>query len=282
MTCSGGAPQSIFVKWRNPAVGGPWSPVWPSSGTPSVTAPNVQWQGGSAPQSQTPSTLYAVRLDTIDGATWFGSFINAEPVPGKYLCPPSVYALGTQSIIAAVGGTLAAFSSANINTGPFTAPPSGSVVVGASFVGQVGSLSTGYAFGLVGHGTTTMYGYLVTPSDSTTGIRRAMALSFPVGTLTPGTSYNFDLATANAGTHSIYAYGQTSTTPVVTSAGQGRPGRHDRPGCLTRPGSAPFGGAATPEPEVAAPYAARPGEGAGNSRPDRASQSRASASPPIL
>jgi hypothetical protein len=145
--------------------------------------------------------------------------------PGQYLCPPTQYAPGTQTTLASSSTSMTAISSANINTGSFIAPLSGAVVVSVTFTGQISTISTGYLFGLLGHGTSTQYGYIVSLTDSTAGVRRPVAMSFLVTGLAAGTSYNFDLGYASAAgnSYTVYAYGQTVTPATFGAANQGAP-----------------------------------------------------------
>jgi hypothetical protein len=114
--------------------------------------------------------------------------------------------------------TLAAFSSANINSGSITAPSSGSVVVTASFLLSMPTANTNFSFGLAAHGTTTPVCNSVTSKISSAAIQLPYSVQFVVTGLTPSSSYNFDLLGAIAsGTMSIQALGTSSTTPTGTA-----------------------------------------------------------------
>ena len=120
---------------------------------------------------------------------------------------------GAVTLIAAGAGAVAVPA---ISTGSFTAPPSGSVVVTANAV--ISSGGNIFAVGLAAHGTLTP---MVCPSavytDSASNAR-LYTLVFVVGSLTPGTSYNFDLMFAtSAGTLAVKALASTSTTPTGNS-----------------------------------------------------------------
>ena len=146
-------------------------------------------------------------------------------ISGQFLCAPTQYAPGVQTLLTVNSTTMAAFSSANVNTGAFTAPPSGTVMVTASFV-MVQSVSGGGAFGLAAHGTLTpILGNEWIIRDSAATIPRSYALEFLVTGLTPGASLNFDLmgCMTSTDTMSIEAIGVTSTTPTLTLAGSGGP-----------------------------------------------------------
>ena len=165
------------------------------------------------------ATSTTTGIITYTGTSGGNSFTGCAYVSGS--------ATGTVSTGGAVSlDSLTAISSSNVNTGSFTAPPSGSVVVTASFVGQIGTGSVGYGFGLLGHGTSTLYGSMIVDSDSTTGIRRAKTLPFLVTGLTAGTSYNFDLGivTSAGDVYTIYAFAPTAASnPNLGSGGQGAP-----------------------------------------------------------
>lgn len=149
--------------------------------------------------------------------------VSSVPVSGQYLTAPSSYAPGTQTLLTSTAQTFAAVSSANVNTGSFTAPASGSVVVEASFIAQSSSSSDAIAFGLCAHGTTTpMVAFAAEWKPATTTPGPA-AVKFYVTGLTPGTAYNFDLmfCVQSGGTVTVFAFGQTSTGPTLSSGGVG-------------------------------------------------------------
>jgi hypothetical protein len=138
-----------------------------------------------------------------------------QQVSGQYLCPPTQYAPASQTTLTVTGTTMAAFSSANVNTGTFTAPPSGSVIVTASFC--LKSLSPGTVIGLAlaAHGTTSpLLSNVITWGDNVSQLRLCTAVFLVTG-LTSGTNYNLDLM-GGCGTSGdsvdIIAIGQVSTT----------------------------------------------------------------------
>jgi hypothetical protein len=139
-----------------------------------------------------------------------------QQVSGQFLCTPSSYAPGSQTVLTVTGTTMAAFSSANVNTGSFTAPPSGSVLVSVSFVGDVSIGGTAFNLGLAAHGTVTpILSNVITFEDGATATGRLYDAQFLVTGLTPGASYDLDLIGAcgtAADSVNILAIGQKSTT----------------------------------------------------------------------
>jgi hypothetical protein len=148
--------------------------------------------------------------------TWQNPGVSGGAVSGQYLTTPSVYAPGTLTPLTVSSATLAPFSSSNVNTGSFTAPASGSVVVTVTCSVTMGSANVVYALALAAHGTVTpVVGNVITSETSSGNIKLPHSLQFVVTGLTPSSSYNFDLLGAIAsGSLSIQAQGQTSTTPT--------------------------------------------------------------------
>ena len=150
--------------------------------------------------------------------------VSAAPawsvVPGQYLCAPSIYAPGTVTALAVNSATLGAFSSANATTGTFSAPPSGTVMVSASFALQPPS-TTVFAFGLAAHGQVSpVVGYTITGEVSSANVQSPTTLMFLVGSLTAASPYSFDLLGASAtGTITIKALGASGTAPTGTFGG---------------------------------------------------------------
>ena len=162
---------------------------------------------------------------TVKQVVTAGFLTSLSPVSGQYLCPPTVYAPGTQTTLTTSGTAFAAMSSTNVNTGNFIAPPSGSVVVTASFVGQVSSSGNAVAYGLCAHGSVSpLFGYVVEEKQPVSTQPYAHSIPFPVPGLAAGT-YNFDLMVAvqGGGTASVFAFGQTGTPPTLGNAGVGAP-----------------------------------------------------------
>jgi hypothetical protein len=128
---------------------------------------------------------------------------------------------GAVTLTAAGAGAVAV---PNISTGSFTAPPSGDVVVTVSFIGVTSSSGSLASFGLCAHGTVTpMAGNIVVYKAGASPT--PFAIPFLVTGLTPGTSYNLDLmfSTASGTTYTIYAWGQTSTSPNFGGSNSGAP-----------------------------------------------------------
>jgi len=167
----------------------------------------------------------AISVRRSDGQVTVGSLVTSGLAGGTYLRTPTSYAPGAQTIVSVSTATMAAFDSNNINTGSFVAPPSGSVMVTASFA-MVQSASVGGAFGLAAHGTVTpMVASEWIVRDSAVTIPRPYIINFLVTGLTPGTSYNFDLmgAITAGNTMSLYALGVSGTSPTMTIGGSGAP-----------------------------------------------------------
>lgn len=151
--------------------------------------------------------------------------IATSDLPSTFLCPPTQYAPGTQASLSTASPSFVAMSSANVNTGQFTVPPSGNVVVTASFAVQV-SAGDAVCFGLCPHGgTTPMIGNSVVTRLPNNNLNNFLTIPFIVNGLTAGTAYTLDLmyAVAAAGTVTVNAIGQTATTPVTGATGQGAP-----------------------------------------------------------
>jgi hypothetical protein len=157
---------------------------------------------------------------TTGGApgTWVQIAGATEPVSGQLLRAPAVYAPGTPASPAVNSTTLAAFDSTHIQTGSFTAPASGSVIVSVTFSGTPGTTTEAVAFALAAHGTVTpVIGNVITSSTAVATNETPYALTFVVTGLTGGTAYNLDLLGACASsTFTINAAGQTSVTPTGT------------------------------------------------------------------
>jgi hypothetical protein len=218
---TGAAAAAQNAVFAGPASGGTGAPSYRALVAADLPAATTSAQGavildGTATDIQPTGTRAA-------GST--GKAADAGHVhssSGMYLCTPTSYAPGTQTVLSTSSETFAAVSSASVNTGSFTAPPSGSVVVTASFVDEPSASGVYAAFGLCAHGTVTP---LVCPTVEikTTGDYLAEKLTFLVTGLTPGTSYNFDLVFATNGTMEILALGQTGTTITAANGSCGAP-----------------------------------------------------------
>lgn len=118
--------------------------------------------------------------------------------------------------------SMAAFDSANITTGNFTAPASGAVIVK---VHAVLSLNTGNtAFGLAAHGTITpMISNLIILDSPTSVPFQYACLTFYISGLTPGDTYAYDLLGASSVAPTVSAtldvQGITATTPSFAADG---------------------------------------------------------------
>jgi len=75
-----GAPQRITVMITQSASAS-FTVTWPTSGSPSVTAPTVLWAGGGQPtMNPAHGSTDTYMLETADGATWFGYAIQQKPL----------------------------------------------------------------------------------------------------------------------------------------------------------------------------------------------------------
>ena len=152
-------------------------------------------------------------------AAFLGSVAN-------FLRSPTIYAPGARTSLAITSTTMAAFAPGTVCTGSFIAPPSGSVLVHASFVAEVGTAAS-MAFGLAASGgVSPIVGNIWQFRDSAaTAQARAYAIDFLVTGLTPGNAFNYDLhgAAASGVTVTILAESQTSTTPGLASGTDGGP-----------------------------------------------------------
>lgn len=202
---SNGGEISAIASWSSPSAGVldvASTTGYPASGTLSVVT------------STTPA------LVTYTGTSGGNSFTGCAYVSGS--------ATGTVATGGAVSlASMAPFSSTNVNTGSFTAPASGDVLVTVSFVGRTSASGAEVAFGLAAHGTLTpVIGNIVEYRDGTATTNRAYAIQFLVTGLTAGSSYNFDLmgCALSGDQFQIYAYGQSTATPGGGALGSGNEG----------------------------------------------------------
>lgn len=71
-----GAPQRITIIITQ-ASGGGFTVTWPHTGSPSTSSPTVKWPGGTAPtMSAGANAVDVYKLETYDGATWFGQAVQ--------------------------------------------------------------------------------------------------------------------------------------------------------------------------------------------------------------
>lgn len=200
-------------------------PAQPSEIMAVTNVSGSTWTVTRGAESTTPVTHSAGF--TVKQVVTAGFLSGLSPLSGQYLCPPTSYAPGTQTALTTTSGTMSAVSSANVNTGAFSAPPSGDVVVTASLVADVGTgAAQAFGFGLAAHGTSgPMVCNSVIVKEQTATLPRSYTLPFPVSGLSPGTSYNFDLmyCSAGGGSLSVLAIGQAGTAPALTIGSNGAP-----------------------------------------------------------
>jgi hypothetical protein len=169
----------------------------------------------SAPIPQITQPPGGTSLFLRADGTWQNPGVTGGTVSGSYLTAPTSYQPGTLTALAVSSTTLAAFSSANVNTGSWAAPSSGSVVVTATFLLSMATANVNFSFGLAAHGGVTPVCNAITSKISSAAIQLPYSASFVVTGLTPTSSYNFDLLGAIAsGSMSIQALGTTSATPT--------------------------------------------------------------------
>ncbi len=147
-------------------------------------------------------------------------------VAGQYLCAPHQYAPATRTTFASTFSTFTAVASGTASTNAFTAPATGSVVVGASFNAEVSASGSVVSFALAATGTTTpLFGPVISPAISGASIPEHFQVQWYVTGLTAGSAYTFDLlqAVAAANTVTTVASGTASTTltgePVLMTRG---------------------------------------------------------------
>lgn len=154
--------------------------------------------------------------------------VSAAPawsvVPGQVLAVHQ-YAPGTLATLTLNNTTFAAFDSTNAQTGSFTAPPSGNVLVTASFVGNIQTATTGQAVALAAHGTVTpIIGNEIQWADSSINVSRPYRLEFYVTGLTPGAATNFDLVGATgSASDAMQILAQALTSTTLTAATRAAP-----------------------------------------------------------
>ena len=151
--------------------------------------------------------------------------ISAAPawavVPGQFLCAPNSYQPAAQVSFAVAATSFAAVASGTTCTNSFIAPPSGKALVTVSLVAQSSGAGLEVAFAIAPKGSVTpLMAPAVVTNDSSPTIPRPYCMQFLAGTLTPGTSYQFDLLTgAVSGTITVFALGATTgTVPTVRGA----------------------------------------------------------------
>jgi hypothetical protein len=224
-------PQNALVTAETVTLWGSPQPVTSGSGVPQwIRAVGGIWNcNGSDLVVDAAGANPIIDVGAVTGGPWTDTSTISPVTPvvsGQYLCPPISYAPSTQAALAVNTTSMAAFDSVHLKTGPFTAPPSGQVVVTASFSGAASTAGVFTAFGLAAHGTVSpiVCNEWITKESASTATL-PFTVSFLVSELTAGSNYNFDLlgACTSGDTFTIYAIGQTSATPTLSSAGQGSP-----------------------------------------------------------
>lgn len=151
------------------------------------------------------------------------AYVDGKIVSGQFLCAPNVWAPGSLTSPSTTSATYAAVSSGNACTNSFTAPPSGEVLVTATFVFHQATAAVLIGWALAATGTVSPLvadAWQVMAANTT--LTDATTLPFVVTGLTPGSSYQFDLlfATSSASdTLSVAAQANTSTTLGTNKAG---------------------------------------------------------------
>jgi len=241
----GGAVQTgtgvIYDALGNPVVVGANMAVGAGSGKALVSDASgnltLGTVGAASLPSATTTTQGAVILDGTatdiantgtQAAGSIGKAADAGHVhfsSGMFLCAPTQYAPAMLDTLSVSSLTFAAFSSSNVNTGSFTAPASGNVLVTASFVTVQATGTAAVAFALAAHGTVSpLVGNAIQGSPANTSANQPTVIRFLVTGLTPGNSYNLDLlgATGNVSDAlEILALQMTATT--ITSGNRGGP-----------------------------------------------------------
>jgi hypothetical protein len=146
-------------------------------------------------------------------------------VPGQKI-GKQVYAPATQATPAVTTTTMAAFDTANIQTGLFTVPPSGAVTVRVSFSGKANASGAWAALGLALHGTASPLVASEWECELPTGDSQfPFFIEFTVTGRTPGASESYDLVgcVTTGDTFTINAIGKTTVTPSLNGVNQGGP-----------------------------------------------------------
>jgi hypothetical protein len=194
--------------------------------------------GGTVPTSQLPTATTgaqgAVQFDGTatdiqpagpQAAGSSGLAADAKHVhfaSGMLLRAPTVYAPSPSAVnLTTTSATFSAISSGTVSTGSFTAPASGEVLVEVQlFIKNSASGNVAFALAAIG-GISPLVGDSVQFTQGTSVTQ--VLLKFPVTSLTPGQSYNFDVlfAVTGSSTLTVTAFGQTATT--ITSGNAGGP-----------------------------------------------------------
>ena len=155
-----------------------------------------------------------------------GLLTDTSVVSGQFLCMPAQYGPPTQTPLTTTSPSFTALSSSNVNTGSFTVPPSGMVMVTVIFIAETTSTAAGFGVNVAAHGTTTpMLGDAMICRPQAGGVLQQFMAMITVTGLTAGATQNLDLmvCVTSGSTLTVMAIGNTSTSPGTTSAGQGCP-----------------------------------------------------------
>lgn len=181
---------------------------------PDLIAPLIDGASSPIPQITQPpgGTSDFLRAD----GTWVNPSVSSGTVSGQLIATPVVYAPGSVTALTVSSATLSAFSSSSLNTGSFSAPASGTVIVTVTCV-ITPAANTNYSLSLAAHGTVTPICNAITCETSSGNIKLPQSFPFVVSGLTPSSSYTLDLLGATAsGSLSIQALGTSATTPTGT------------------------------------------------------------------
>lgn len=187
--------------------------------SPMTTLGDIEYESGANTAARLAgNTTTTVKFLSQTGTGSASAAPTWSVVSGQYLCAPNAYAPGSPTNVSVSTTTLAAFSSGTICTNSFTAPASGSVVVGLSCVMAEATAGNNISIALAAKGTVTpVVGNVITFKQSGSATQQPESFLFYVTGLAAGTGYQFDLLGAcAAGTSSatIVALGSTSTTPT--------------------------------------------------------------------
>jgi hypothetical protein len=142
--------------------------------------------------------------------------LDGTPVAGQLLCAPVSYAPASRVTYATSSPTLSAIGSSVINTGTFTVPPSGNVLVTVSLVAAA-SASGRAAFSVAAHGTVSPV-LAASPVFGLSAASVAFSAQMLVTGLTPGESSALDVlySSVDGETVDVYAISNAGTSPGST------------------------------------------------------------------
>jgi peptidoglycan/xylan/chitin deacetylase (PgdA/CDA1 family) len=188
-----------------------WGGTYGGNGVLDVAANSTYPTSGTLNVAASGSTTAVI---TYTGTSAGTSFTGCVYVSGS-----ATGTLTTGGAVALV--SFAPLSSANVNTGNFIAPPSGNILVTASFTGKAAS-GVFNSFALAAHGTLSPLSNQWQLDDVTSDAQFKHCEWYITG-LTNGSTYNYDLMCCSSGAYDIYAIGETSATPNLTGSNQGSP-----------------------------------------------------------